>query len=285
VAAAATLVAMAADATLSAVQEPSPSPFPRGLRHFALQVGIFALLGALYAVSGIYGRRHAGGGVANAEHVMRLERALRLDWEHPVQRATLDGPALLRAVADQTYFLCQFVISTAFLIWLYVRRHAGYAVVRDALVAANAVALATLFVLPVAPPRLVPGGGYVDTLDRHAVSLHSGVVDALNNPYAAMPSLHVSYALALGAAGVVLCRNALARAVWAAYPVLVSYSIVATGNHFVLDAVGGVLALAPTPLVRRAFARIAQTRNGSRSPGTTEVATATASASGTSSTR
>jgi membrane-associated phospholipid phosphatase len=230
---------MAADATLSAVQEPSPGPFPRGLRHFALQVGIFALLGALYADSGIYGRRHAGGGVANAEQVMRLERALRLDWEHPVQRATLDGPALLRAVADQTYFLCQFVVSTAFLIWLYVRRHAGYAVVRDALVAANAVALATLFVLPVAPPRLVPGGGYVDTLDRHAVSLHSGVVDALNNPYAAMPSLHVSYALALGAAGVVLCRNALARAVWAAYPVLVSYSIVATGNHFVLDAVAG----------------------------------------------
>ena len=100
-----------------------------------------------------------------------------------------------------------------------------------------------------------------------------------------MPSLHVSYCVTIGVAGVLLCRRRLVRVLWAAYPVVVCFSIVATGNHFVLDAVGGLLALAPTPLVRRALARIAQARNGSTRPGTTDLATATASSSGTSSTR
>jgi hypothetical protein len=276
---------MGADATLSAVPERAPGLFPRGIGHFALQVGIFVLFGALYALSGIYGRRHAGLGVANAERLLRLERTLHLDWERSAQQSAMTGPALLRVVADQTYFLCQFVVSTTFLIWLYLRHHVRFAPVRDALVAANVVALVTLLVVPVAPPRLVPDGGYVDTLDRHAVSLHSAVVDALNNPYAALPSLHASYCVTLGVAGVLVCRHRAARAAWALYPFVVCFSILATGNHFVLDAVAGVLALAPTPLVRRALARVPQVRNGSSSPGTTDVATASASPSGTSSTR
>jgi membrane-associated phospholipid phosphatase len=276
---------MVSRATVSHVPEPPSSLFPRGARHFALQVGIFAALGALYALSGVYGRGQATVAVAHAERLVRLERALHLDWERGLQRATLTGPALLRTLADQTYFLCQFVVSTAFLIWLYFRHNVRFGLVRDALVTANLVALATCIALPLAPPRLVPGGGYVDTLDEHAVSLHSSVVDALNNPYAAMPSLHVSYAVALGVAGAVLCRHILVRCAWVVYPLVVCYSIVATGNHFVLDAVGGVLALALTPLLRRALARIDQARKGSTRPGTTDIATATASSSGTSSTR
>jgi PAP2 superfamily protein len=276
---------MGADATASAVPEGVAGPFPRGVRHFALQVGIFVALGALYALSGVYGRHRAAFGVANAERLVRLEGTLHLDWERATQRATLTGPAVLRVVADETYFLCQFVVSTAFLIWLYFRHQSRFALVRDALVTANVVALLTLLVLPVAPPRLVPGGGYVDTLDRHAVSLHSSLVDALNNPYAALPSLHVSYCVTIGVAGVLLCRHLVVRALWAVYPLVVCFSIVATGNHFVLDAVGGLLALAPTPLVHRALARLPQARNGSTRPGTTDLATASASSSGTSSTR
>jgi len=220
-----------------------------GPAHFALQVALFVALGGLYALSGVVGRHEAASATANAVSLLHLERLLHVDVELSLQRAVLRGPAILRDLADQTYFSCQFLISNAFLIWLYVRRASHYALVRDALVAANLVALVTLLVLPLAPPRLLPGGVYIDTLDAHAVSLHSGIVDALNNPYAAMPSLHASYAVVLGVAGVTLTRRWWVRAAWAAYPALVLYSIVATANHFVLDAIVGVAASATTPTI------------------------------------
>ena len=93
------------------------------------------------------------------------------------------------------------------------------------------------------------GAGFVDTLDANAVNLHSRVIETLNNPNSAMPSLHVSYALVVATAGVLLVRRRWMKLLWMLYPVLVTFSIVATGNHFVLDAAGGALALLATPCV------------------------------------
>jgi membrane-associated phospholipid phosphatase len=159
-------------------------------------------------------------------------------------------------VANHTYFLSQLGVSSAFLLWAYLRRAEHFERVRNAFLAVNVVSVAVLFAYPLAPPRLVPGSGFADTMSSNAVNLHSAVVDALNNPYSAMPSLHASYALVLGIAGVTLTRSLWAKLLWAIYPVLITFCIVASGNHFVLDAIAGFAALAVIPAADRARAAV-----------------------------
>lgn len=237
---------------------------PRGWRHLLLQ---FALLGSfeiVYALSGIYGRRADGTAIANARGLLRLEGMLHLDWEHAIQDWALRGPHVLIDVANRTYFISQFTVSTAFLLWVYARRHQHFARVRNALLAANYVSVIVMFLYPLAPPRAIPGAGFVDTLDANAVNLHSPLITALNNPNSAMPSLHASYAVVLGITGFLLTRNVLVRGFWVLYPLLVTYSVIATGNHYVLDVVAGVAALVATPIVDR-VARWLETRRPKRS--------------------
>ncbi len=236
---------------LAAVRRALGALTPLGWRHLALQVGIFEALGGLYALTGVYGRREVSAAISNSKAILDTEQNLGLAFEAPLQGWVLQGPHVLQVVANETYFSCQFAVSTAFLLWVYARRTTYFGAVRDALVAANLVALAVAIAFPAAPPRLVRGSGIVDTLETDSVNMHSGLIDALNNAYSAMPSLHASYALVLGVAGVALTRRRWVRAIWALYPGLVFYSIIATGNHFVLDAVAGVAALAATPLVGR----------------------------------
>jgi membrane-associated phospholipid phosphatase len=230
---------------------------PRGWRDFALQVGLLGSFELVYALSGLYGRHEAGQAVANARGLVGLERRLGIAWEHGVQSWVLHGPHVLLEVANRTYFSSQFAVSTLFLFWVYARRNAQFARVRNALLAANYVSVIVLVAYPLAPPRMVPGGGFVDTLAENGVNLHSRVIDLLNNPYSAMPSLHASYALVLAIAGVALTRRLWAKLAWALYPCLVAFSVVASGNHFVLDVVAGALALLATPLVVWAGGRVA----------------------------
>jgi membrane-associated phospholipid phosphatase len=207
----------------------------------------------VYALSGIYGRRHAARAVANSRDVLGLEHRLGIAWERGLQEWALRQPAHFAVtVANDLYFVCQLAVSSAFLLWVYLRRAEHFPRVRNAILAVNCVAVAVLFVYPVAPPRLVPGAGLADTMRADSVNLHSPLIDALNNPYSAMPSLHASYALVLGIAGALLARRWWWRAMWVAYPVLVCYSVVASGNHFVLDVAAGGAAILAVPLVEGA---------------------------------
>ena len=224
---------------------------PRGWRHLLLQVALLGSFEILYALSGIYGRSAGGTALANARGLLSFEQTIGLGWEHGIQDWTLSAPRFFLELANRTYFISQFTVSTLFLLWVYARRHEHFARARNALLAANYVAFTVLFLYPLAPPRAIPGGGFVDTLDANAVNLNSPLINALNNPNSAMPSLHASYAIVLGVAGVLLTHSLVAKSLWALYPFLVSYSVVATGNHFVLDVVAGVAALVATPLVDR----------------------------------
>lgn len=238
---------------------------PRGWRNLLVQVVLLGSFTFVYALTGLYGRAHAQDAVANARGLLHLEQTLGIAWEQELQHRLLRAPHVFLEVADHTYLVSQFVISTAFLLWLYARRHERFLPVRNALLAANYVSVVVLFVYPLAPPRMLPGSGLADTLRANALNLHTPVIDALNNPYSAMPSLHASYALVLGAAGTLVARHRWAKALWALYPLLVTVSVIGTGNHFVLDVAGGALALIATPLVSLAAAGIAGRRG--RVPG------------------
>ena len=167
-------------------------------------------LWAAFAVSYELVRWAAAGkretAVANAEAVIRAERHLHLFVEHDLQRAFIEGPRLVLHLADWTYWLAQFVVVVAAFVWAYFRRYRLYARFRNAFFLANTLGLITYITVPLAPPRLFPEEGLVDTLRRYeGLNMHSGIVRGLANQYAAMPSLHAADALIVG---VMLCAAA-----------------------------------------------------------------------------
>jgi hypothetical protein len=99
------------------------------------------------------------------------------------------------------------------------------------------LALVGYVVFPAAPPRFFPEWGFFDSVASFTgVSSDSVAVNALFNPYAAVPSMHVAFALMIGWPLARLVRPPALRVFWHAYPVLVTWVIVVTGNHFLADA-------------------------------------------------
>jgi PAP2 superfamily len=137
-----------------------------------------------------------------------------------------------------SYLTLHLAVTVAVLLWLHHSRPAAFAVVRTTLVLASGLALVGYLLYPTAPPRLA-GIGIVDTVSGDHVDLNTGLVSSLYNPFAAVPSMHVGYALVVGAAVAWQARRRLVRAAGVLYPAFVLLVIVATGNHFLLDAVVG----------------------------------------------
>ncbi len=229
---------------------------PHGWRDFWLQFAVFWLFYAGYELSRGLSEGARAEAFLNANAVIEAERALGIYWELAIQRWTLeDAPGVFLEAANWTYFNCQFTISFAFMLWVYFRRNHAFYFVRNIILCADFIGLAGYLMLPTAPPRFLPELGYVDTLVGEAISHESGLIATFSNPYAAMPSLHTAYALTIGITGVLVCRRLWSRTLWALYPALVVYSIVATGNHFLLDAVAGAGAAAFALLAALAIAR------------------------------
>jgi len=104
------------------------------------------------------------------------------------------------------------------------------------------IALVGYAVLPTAPPRFFPEWGFYDTVsDFVGVDHDSVAVNSLFNPYAAVPSMHIAFSLMIGLPLARLCQHRAARIAWTAYPLLILFVIVATGNHFFSDAILGAV--------------------------------------------
>jgi membrane-associated phospholipid phosphatase len=109
----------------------------------------------------------------------------------------------------------------------------------------NVVGLAVFAVYPAAPPRLLPGAGFVDSVADAGFSASHGPIAA--DQYGALPSLHLAWAMWVAVAGFAITRRTAPRVLFAAYPVLTAFVVIATGNHYVLDVASGVaLGLAAT---------------------------------------
>jgi hypothetical protein len=150
------------------------------------------------------------------------------------------------------YMNTHFVITTSFLVWLYVFRNEAFYFVRNMFLVAMALALVGYTAFPTAPPRLLPEEGFVDTINAYAgVGHDSALVELFVNPYAAVPSMHMAFALMIAIPGVLICRNLAAKVLWVVYPLLVLAVIVVTANHFWLDAAAGALVAALAALAAR----------------------------------
>jgi membrane-associated phospholipid phosphatase len=116
---------------------------------------------------------------------------------------------------------------------------------RNTVLIANLIGLVGYVLLPTAPPRMFPDFGFVDTLASFSSLNHgSAAIEFAANPYAAMPSLHAADALIVGVAMALIVRRPIFRLLWLAWPVWVSFAVMATANHFWLDIAAGVVVAA-----------------------------------------
>jgi hypothetical protein len=177
---------------------------------------------------------------ANAARVESVERWGHFAWEQSVQRIFLGMPHLVQAM-NAFYFVGHFVLTGLFFTWLYFRSREGFRSVRNAFLIATAISLLIHWLFPTAPPRLV---GLTDTLHAFSgIDIGSPHSSPFSNPVAAVPSLHAGFALGVAYGVVKFARRTWVRALGVVYPGVVVLTIVVTGNHFILDAIAGMLVM------------------------------------------
>jgi membrane-associated phospholipid phosphatase len=200
----------------------------------------FGFLGAYQVARGL-ADRNPPKAFDNGLHVIGIERHANALFELTLQRL-VDGSQVLATAASWTYWNSEFTVLGLALLWVYLRRNDAFVRFRNAILLANVIGLVGYVLLPTAPPRMFPDLGFNDTLSNFSELNHgSGVIEFAANPYAAMPSLHAADALIVGLVLASVCRSKVAKVLWLLWPAWVWFSVMATGNHFWLDVLGGVL--------------------------------------------
>ncbi|WP_406386516.1 bifunctional glycosyltransferase 87/phosphatase PAP2 family protein [Streptomyces sp. NBC_01618] len=194
-------------------------------------------------------RLAATAGRGTAEHhgrqIHSLEQWLHIDIEHWFNHAVVEV-GWLKDFFSYYYTTFHFIVPLAILGVLYVRRPVDYRWVRSSIGFATLLALVGFWLYPLAPPRLMPGLGFIDTV--HGVQDFAkpdyGALTEMTNQYAAMPSLHFGWSLWCGVVVVMLAPKPWMKALGLLHPLFTVSAIIATANHWVLDAVGGAAVVA-----------------------------------------
>jgi membrane-associated phospholipid phosphatase len=182
--------------------------------------------------------RDVSRALENGREVAGAEERLGLLFEPSLQNV-LDASVFLTSLTAWTYWLSQFVVVGAVLVYVYLRHHERFASLRNWLVLANTTGLVCYALIPTAPPRMFTDLGFTDTLAR-ASSVDHDTVGRLANEYAAMPSLHAMDAFIVSVVMLAVVRRPLARLLWLAWPAWVSFALMATANHYWLDVATGI---------------------------------------------
>lgn len=174
----------------------------------------------------------------NARGVLDVERWLRLPTEASLQAWAL-GHETVVELANRYYVSVHFPLTIAVLVWLFRYRRPAYTWAKRALLLATGVALVFHVLVPVTPPRLLSSLGMVDTGHAGGMSIYQApVLGSLSNEYAAMPSLHVGWALLLAVVLVATGRSRR-RWLWFLHPLVTLFVVVSTANHYWLDGLAG----------------------------------------------
>ena len=212
---------------------------------------LFGLYG-LWQFAGSFTVMSPGGALPRARWLWHAERMAHLPSETSVQRLFLPHPLLIQAF-NLYYDILHFPLLGACLIWLYVRHRDRYPSIRTTVALFTGASLLIQFI-PVAPPRLLPGTGLVDTAVKYGQSVYSWHGGFDPDELSAMPSVHVGWALIVAFAVITVSRSRW-RWLAAGYPVLTLLVVVVTANHFWLDGLAAAVlvaaALGAQRLVRR----------------------------------
>jgi PAP2 superfamily len=182
---------------------------------------------------------HTDDAYRNARHIIDFERAMGIFWEPRLQEVVLHRKPLID-LFNFIYFWLDFPLIVAIGLWLYFFRRHEYTVARDALLLSGAISLVIYATFPVMPPRLLPTGEFVGTIEKYnQLTYQAQSLSAFVNPYAAVPSLHFGWAMIIGGALVWSVRNPVVRGFGILLPWAQLAAIVFTANHYILDAVVG----------------------------------------------
>jgi PAP2 superfamily protein len=233
---------------------------PRGwtdlLRQILLFVGAFLLYDL---VRGLVNDGNLYKPFGDAMKIIDLERTLHIFIEPSVQAWTQNVHWLMDA-ADWTYLNGHFFVTLAALIFVYLRRNDSFYFMRNMLMIAMMLALVGYWAYPTAPPRLMPEWGFTDSISQFVTGgtgwTDKGPAGAFVNGYAAVPSMHVCFAVMIGFSMVRLLKHRAFKILWALYPLFVTFVVVATANHFLMDVfLGALTAGVSAGLAQRLFAR------------------------------
>ncbi len=231
---------------------------PRGWGDLVRQIALVGLAYGLYSLVRGLVSGDANAAFQHARDLIALEQTLHVFVEPSIQ-AWASGSRALMALSSWLYVNAQTSITVAALVYLYVRHNRSFYFVRNMFAVAFLIALIGYAVFPTAPPRFLPEWGFIDSVsDLTGVHVDhaSATMNTLFNPYAAVPSMHVAFALMIGWPLASLSRTRAAKVLWRLYPLLIAFVIVATANHFILDALLGALTAAASALVARQLGQL-----------------------------
>jgi len=212
------------------------SPRFSARREVTVGLGSYAVyLLCRWAVVNDRGRRAA---LRNARRIVAVEERLGLHVEPHLQRTALPHTRAL-AIANVGYVTLNVAITVGWLALLYVRRDAAFHRLRRAWALATVGPQPAFVLFPTAPPRALEG--FTDTIRESGIHLDTGLVVRLYNPIAAMPSIHMTYAVIASSGIAQTARSPLVRRVALAYPPAVALIVMATANHFLLDVIAGIV--------------------------------------------
>jgi hypothetical protein len=186
--------------------------------------------------------------LAHGREILSFETSLHIDPERGLDRWLASHHTLGLALSDY-YDNAHFIVTLALLGWLWWRRPDLYRPLRSALVLVNVLAFVVFWRFPVAPPRMLPG--FTDVVaSTHAIgSWHTGALASQANELAAMPSLHIAWAVWCTIAVWRLSARRWLRTIAAVYPFITAFAVLSTGNHYVLDMLGGLLTIIAAMLI------------------------------------
>lgn len=215
---------------------------PRGWGDALRQVLLFVGAYLLYqVVRGLIDGNDVAKATWNATKVIDFERALHVFIEPSVQAWALHVHWVID-IADWTYLNAHYIVTLGVLLFIYTRRNASFYFVRNMFMIAMAIALVGYAVYPTAPPRLMPEWGFTDAIQLFTgVTAEKGPSSALLNLYAAIPSMHVCFALMVGLPMARLVKRRPAQIAWCVYPLFISFVVIATGNHYLIDVILGAI--------------------------------------------
>jgi membrane-associated phospholipid phosphatase len=231
---------------------------PHGRRDVVIQLALFAGAYAGYEVVrglvGVNGYKPFG----DATRIISFERSLHVFWEPSIQSWVMSHTHWLLDIADWTYINAHLVVSIGALVFIYLRRNDSFYFVRNMFMIAMLIALVGYSVFPTAPPRLMPEWGFTDAVQQAThLTIENGAGGALLNAYAAVPSMHVCFALMIGLPMSRLVRHRVFQVLWRIYPLFITFVVIATGNHYFTDVflggvTAGIAAVLSTQLLARA---------------------------------
>ncbi|MEV6164718.1 phosphatase PAP2 family protein [Streptomyces sp. NPDC052052] len=246
------------------MQSASTAPVPVSQPRWWTELPLLALVYGAYSAGRLVARGDVSTAVDHGLRILHLEKVLRINFEHPLNRL-LTARSSLGIPADFVYATLHYVITPVVLIWLFRRHKAVYRRARTWLMTSTLFGLIGFTLMPTCPPRLLDAAhGFVDTMAQYSsygwwgteASAPRGM-GGMTNQYAAMPSLHVGWALWCGILIWRHARHPLVRALGVLYPLVTTLVVMGTANHYFLDAVAGAAVMGVGALLARPVLRIA----------------------------